>query len=95
MNRLEIENKLLNELISLYQLIFPSNKYIQTLYDLGIINKENNYYENSYDTIIRILPKIKLMLTDLDNMKPSFMIKIRMNNIKEYLKELNLYDSEF
>lgn len=88
-------NNFLHLVVKLHQLLYPELRYIQSLWALGIIDKENEimdrFYEESYDTIIRILPTIQALLISADAMpKKSFHSKILITNITRYLQKLDL-----
>lgn len=88
-------NKLLNEVVNLHQEVFPELRYIQSLWALGIIDKDNEiidrFYEEPYDTIVRIFPNIKILLQMVKDMENStIMMRIKVSNINFYLKELNI-----
>lgn len=89
------DNLFLENLVRLYQEIYPELRYIQSLWALGIIDKENKvidrFYEEPYDTIVRILPTIQTLLLVIDSMdKKNTAIKFKVSNIYHYLNELNL-----
>lgn len=89
------DNAFLRELVSLHQEIYPDLRYIQSLWALGIIDKNteivDRFYEEPYDTIVRIFPTIHALLLVIDSMeKKSLNIKFKVSSINHHLKRLNL-----
>lgn len=93
-------NALIENVISLYQLLYPEVNYIQCLFNLGILDEKDYFFgveivdrhkETSKETVIRILPNIiKLINEQFDENKAILICKFRCINIIEYLEELEL-----
>lgn len=87
------DNRFLRHLVELHQTVFPELRYIQSLWSLGIIDKQESevadrFYEEPYDTIIRIMPYIESLLHIVDNMQnKNISVKLMTINIKEYLNK--------
>lgn len=93
-------NLLLENVVNLHLSLFPELRYIQNLWALKIIDTKyiqnenmyilDRYYEEPYDTVVRILPKIIEMINDKFPKDPSITNKIRRSNIITSLEELEL-----
>lgn len=100
-------NFLIQNIIKLYLEIYPELRYIQALWGLGIINRvedfftgipdeeseiEDRFYEEPYDTIVRMLPKIiKLVNEDFPSKEnQTVVMKLYRANIFTHLEELGL-----
>lgn len=91
-------NFLLDNVINLNRSIHPELRYIQNLWTLNIIDKVKNqdmneividrFYEEPYDTVQRILPKIVDLINNQFPKKASIGDKIKRTNIFICLKEL-------
>lgn len=55
-------NNVLNEIVTFHSMLFPDLRYIQNLWALGIVDDNDGFYEESHDTIVRILPRIKNLI---------------------------------
>lgn len=92
-------NFILSNAIDLKMSLFPELRYIQCLWNLGIIDykyiqNENlhildRYYEESYDTLVRILPKI-VELINKEATTPTTAEKLKIVNIISGLETLNM-----
>ena len=91
-------NFLLDNVINLNRSIHPELRYIQNLWTLNIIDKVKNqdmneividrFYEEPYDTVQRILPKIVDLINNQFPKKASIGDKIKRTNIFICLEEL-------
>lgn len=87
------DNRFLRHLVELHQTVFPELRYIQSLWSLGIIDKQESevadrFYEEPYDTIIRIMPYIESLLHIVGNMQnKNISVKLMTINIREYLNK--------
>lgn len=96
----QCSNLLLENVINLHLSLFPELRYIQNLWALKIIdtkyiqNEEayilDRYYEEPYDTVIRILPKIIEMINEKFPKDTSITNKLRRINIITSLEKLEL-----
>ena len=92
-------NFILKNVIDLYLSIFPSIRYIQALWNLDIIDERDyregpeivdRFSEESYDTIVRILPKIYNLINNQFPEDTGVTNKLLRLNIIKGLEELNL-----
>lgn len=82
-------NFLLDNVINLNLSLHPELRYIQNLWSLKIIDREDRFYEEPYDTIIRILPKIIDIINNFPE-KSKIGDRIKRSNISKGLEKLNL-----
>lgn len=93
-------NFLLDNIVRLNMSLYPELRYIQNLWALGIIDtryvqNEGNFvidrfFEEPYDTVVRILPKIMDLINNKFPEKAKLTSKINRANIFTCLEELNL-----
>lgn len=97
-------NYLLDNVINLNLSLCPELRYIQNLWALNIIDRGcsqtmatrwdsyviDRFSEESYDTVVRILPKIMDLINNKFPEKAKITDKIRRINIFTCLEELNL-----
>lgn len=86
----EFCNIILLDFIKLYYVLNGSDlRFIQMIWASYIIDKEDRFYEEPYDTIKRILPNIvnKLRDSNINNRLPA---KILRNNIIRNLKSIDI-----
>lgn len=93
-------NRLLENVVELYLKTFPELRFIQMLWGLNIIdstyiqNEEypiiDRFYEEPYDTVVRILPEIEALINDYFPKDPTIIMKILRANIFTRLERLNL-----
>lgn len=80
-------NSILKQIVDLNQIVYPELRYIQALWALGIVDNSDRFYEEPWDTIHRIYPKIINLLDYIDKLeKKSIHIKILENNLKQLIK---------
>lgn len=86
-SRRKDDNAFIREVIKLHQAIFPDLRYIQSLWALKIIDNNDRFNEEPYDTIVRILPEIKLLLAIAYEMPSSKSVEIKIleSNVKNLL----------
>lgn len=82
-------NFILDNVINLNLSLYPELRYIQNLWSLGIINSVDRFYEEPYDTIVRILPKIIGIINNFPE-KSKIGERIKRSNISKGLEKLNL-----
>lgn len=96
-------NFLLDNVVNLNISLYPELRYIQNLWALGIIDACDSYNEStlyqivndrfseeSYDTIVRILPKIVDLINNKFPEKAKVSDKIKRANIFTCLEKLNI-----
>lgn len=93
-------NFLLANVVNLHLSLCPELRYIQNLWALGIVDKEQSpalegrvidrFYEEPYDTVRRILPKIVDLINNKFPEKSKITDRIKRANIFTYLEELGL-----
>lgn len=93
-------NFLLGNVINLNLSLYPELRYIQNLWALGIIDKGKSqatdgrvidrFYEEPYDTVERILPKIVNLINNKFPEESKITDRIKRANIFIYLEELGL-----
>ena len=92
------DNDFLHEIVKIHQDVYPELRYIQSLWALGIIDKNHEiidrFYEEPYDTIIRIYPTIQALLLVMDNSKVSTWVKFKTYYIKSYLNDIKELSDE-
>lgn len=81
-------NSILDNVVKLSARMYPELRYIQNLWATHIVDREDRFSEEPYDTVIRILPRI----VDLINVefKEDLHNKIYRMNIFTGLEELGL-----
>ena len=93
-------NFLLDNVVNLNLSLYPELRYIQNLWALGIVDKGQSpalegrvidrFYEEPYDTVRRILPKIVDLINNKFPTKADIGDKIKRANIFTCLEELGL-----
>lgn len=93
-------NFLIQNIIELYLKIFPELRFIQALWNLNLIDSTyiqnegypiiDRFYEEPYDTIVRILPKIVKLINEDFPEDSTITMKFLRSNIFTKLEELNL-----
>lgn len=93
-------NSLLDNVVNLNISLYPELRYIQNLWALGIVDKGQSpalegrvidrFYEEPYDTVRRILPKIVDLINNKFPEKSKITDRIKRANIFIYLEELGL-----
>lgn len=70
-------NATLANYVALFMLMHPELRYIQLLWTTKIVDNEDRFYEESYDTIVRVLQTIieSLQLSESDNRKDVQMLR--------------------
>lgn len=81
-------NSVLSNVVALNGSIYPQLRYIQNLWATNIIDHEDRFSEEPYDTIKRVLPKI-INLVNID-FKDNIVNKLYRANIFKGLEALNL-----
>lgn len=92
-NKIELRvkcNRLIDDVVYLMSFLYPDLRYVQILDNLKIIDNADRFYEESYDTVIRILPEIKKLL-EMEN-SPDITVsnKLRIINIKNILRSIGI-----
>lgn len=89
-------NSILDNVLHLSISIAPELRYIQNLWAMSIVDSDKNahvidrFYEEPYDTIVRILPKIIGLINDRFPKNPTIINKLERTNIITGLTKLNL-----
>ena len=70
-------NAVLSNYIALYMLLRPELRYIQLLWATKIVDQEDRFYEEPYDTIVRVLQTIieTLQLSESDERRDVQMLR--------------------
>lgn len=70
-------NAVLTNYIALYMLMHPELRYIQLLWATKIVDNEDRFYEEPYDTIVRVLRTImeSLQLSESDERRDVQMLR--------------------
>lgn len=70
-------NATLANYVALYMLMHPELRYIQLLWATKIVDNEDRFYEEPYDTIVRVLQTIieSLQLSESDERKDVQMLR--------------------
>lgn len=70
-------NAVLTNYIALYMLMHPELRYIQLLWATKIVDNEDRFYEEPYDTIVRVLQTImeSLQLSESDERRDVQMLR--------------------
>lgn len=89
-NDREFCNMILLDCIKLHYVLYgPNLRFIQMLWSYGIVDEEDRFYEEPYDTIKRILPKLRVKLND-SKIEFKLSAQILKNNIIRNLKNINI-----
>ena len=92
-------NFILESVVSLSFLLNPELRYIQNLWVLDLIDQKDyregieivdRFSEEPYDTIVRILPKIKELLNKRFSTNPTITNKLIRSNILNGLEKIGL-----
>lgn len=93
-------NCLLDNVVNLNISLYPELRYIQNLWALGVIDAYprsvdpfkpiDRFFEEPYDTVRRILPKIVDLINNKFPEKSKITDRIKRANIFIYLEELGL-----
>lgn len=78
-------NAILSNYVALYMLMYPELRYIQLLWATKIVDDEDRFYEEPYDTIVRVLQTIieSLQLSESDERRDVQMLREwLMNELK-------------
>lgn len=70
-------NAVLTNYVALYMLMHPELRYIQLLWATKIVDNEDRFYEEPYDTIVRVLQTIieSLQLSESDERRDVQMLR--------------------
>lgn len=70
-------NAALSNYVALYMLMRPELRYIQLLWATKIVDQEDRFYEEPYDTIVRVLQTIieTLQLSESDERRDVQMLR--------------------
>lgn len=70
-------NAILANYVALYMLMHPKLRYIQLLWATKIVDNKDRFYEEPYDTIIRVLQTIieSLQLSESDKRRDVQMLR--------------------
>lgn len=85
-------NRIIRSVVTLHSSIYPELRYIQNLWALGIIDNIDRFYEEPYNTIVRILPKIINLVNEQFPEKPTISHKLERINIIYGLETLKLVE---
>lgn len=83
-------NSVLDNIVSLHSRAHPQLRYIQNLWALNIIDNEDRFYEEPYDTLRRILPKVVDLINNTCFEKVGITGKLYRSNILKGLEDLKL-----